>query len=120
MDSFAKVVILILVLIAVFLVGVLVVDIVLSFNDTTTDVVEILKMERVNGNSDGKYLIFTYKDGMPYEVFENTDNLFRWKFNSSDMYNKIQVGKKYSFVVVGKRIPFLSWYRNIIKVKEIN
>ncbi len=90
----------------------------LSFNDSTTEIITVNRLERV-GDNGGEYLIFTYKDGIPYMVFENTDNMFRGKWNSSDFYNRLQVGKKYKFVVIGYRVPFLSMYKNIIKIEEI-
>lgn len=61
---------------------------------------------------DSKYLIFTDQ-----EVFENTDSLLRWKFNSSDLYGKIKVGQTCSFVVNGWRIPILSMYRNTLSAE---
>lgn len=73
------------------------------------------KAERVT-DTDGKgsrYLIFT-KD----ETFENTDRLVIWKFNSSDLYGSIKSNQSYQAKVVGLRIPFLSWYRNIVSIKE--
>ena len=73
------------------------------------------KAERVT-DADGKrsrYLIFT-KD----ETFENTDRLVIWKFNSSDLYGSIKPSTSYQAKVVGLRVPFLSWYRNIVSVKE--
>ena len=62
------------------------------------------------GGEDGKYLVFTET-----EVFENTDEFFKGKFNSSDVYNQFDIGKTYKCEVIGWRIPLLSWYRNIIK-----
>jgi hypothetical protein len=40
------------------------------------------------------------------------------KFNSSDLYKDLQIDSTYSVRVVGKRIPFLSMYRNIIEIKK--
>lgn len=60
-----------------------------------------------------KYLIYTNT-----ETFENTDALFHGKFNSSDIYGKIKIGKKYDAVVYGWRLPFFSAYRNIINIRE--
>lgn len=62
-----------------------------------------------------KYLIAS-TDG---EVFENTDEIFYLKFNSSDVYAQIDVGKTYEAKVIRWRIPFFGWYRNIIEVKEV-
>ena len=64
------------------------------------------------GGQQSKYLIFCQE-----EVFQNTDEMAYMKFNSSDVYNGIEQGKKYTFQVVGWRYPFLSWYRNIISIK---
>jgi hypothetical protein len=71
--------------------------------------------ERVTySNGEGttsKYLIYT--DG---EVFENTDSFLFGKFNSSDVYGKLEKGKNYTATVAGWRIPFLSSYRNVISI----
>jgi len=58
---------------------------------------------------ESKYLIFT-----DMETFENTDSWLALKFNSSDVYGAIPVGAKCDFTVTGFRVPFLSWYRNIL------
>ena len=60
---------------------------------------------------DGRYLIFTED-----EVLENTDKMVFFKFNSSDFYNELEVGEEFEVRVVGWRVPFLSWYRNIIEI----
>ncbi len=84
----------------------------------TKDTVDfkVVRLERVtSGSGDGassKYLVFT--DG---ETFENTDSLWHGKFNSSDVYGHLQVGKHYRANVYGWRIPFMSSYRNIIDVE---
>src|SRR2546423_1704016 len=80
---------------------------------TVTDTV--LKTERVqycsSSGCSSKYLVFGKK-----ETYQDTDSLFYWKFNSSDVYGQIQSGRTYTFKVIGWRVPFLSWYRNIISV----
>ncbi len=65
--------------------------------------------ERVNYGQNSKYLIFTEN-----ETFENTDELIRGKFNSSDLYGFLDVGKTYKCEVMWWRIPILSMYRNLI------
>jgi hypothetical protein len=74
------------------------------------------KVERVvNAGSEGaRYLIFTKT-----ETFENTDRWSIGKFNSSDLHGSIVANRTYAATVVGGRVPFLSWYRNIISIKEI-
>jgi len=60
-------------------------------------------------NNEAKYLISSEN-----EVFEDTDNALRWKWDSSDVYNYMDVGKVCSANVIGIRVPILSWYRNIL------
>jgi hypothetical protein len=75
--------------------------------------IKVNKAERVgDGNKSSKYLIFTDKG-----VFENTDEWYYGKFDSSDLYNEIQAGKSYTCTTVGWRIEFWSSYRNIINCK---
>lgn len=76
--------------------------------------VSITKSERVSEGRSARYLIFTEN-----EVFENTDVFLLGKFNSSDVYNYIEVGHTYECAVIGWRIPYLSWYRNIIGCTEL-
>ena len=66
------------------------------------------------GGQDSKYLIFTDKG-----VYENTDSIVNGKWNSSDVYGALSVGKSYEFKVRGRRIPFLSMYPNIITEKPV-
>lgn len=89
-----------------------------SFNDHTYTI-EVTDKERVNYDDGGKYLIYG-RTGDDTIVIENTDSLLRGKFNSSDVYAKIEVGKTYEFTVVGYRIPILSNYENIIDFKEVS
>lgn len=72
---------------------------------------KVVKSERVCKNDVCKYLVFT-KD----EVFENTDTVWRLKWNSSDLYAQIENGGTYSFKVYGVRFGYFSWYRNIVSV----
>jgi len=62
-----------------------------------------------------KYLIFSDN-----ETFENVDCLVRWKFDSSDLQGKLKRGETYHLLVYGWRVPFLSWYRNIVRISNIN
>jgi hypothetical protein len=84
--------------------------------ETTVTNIKVTGKERItvkNGDQvDSKYLIFTEN-----EVFENTDTLFRLKFNSSDLYGKIREGQTCTFVVNGWRVQLLSMYRNILSAE---
>lgn len=68
--------------------------------------------ERITEDDSSKYLIFT-----DIETFENTDTVFYWKFNSSDIYGKIKEGNTYTAKVVGFRLPAVSMYRNIVEIQ---
>jgi hypothetical protein len=72
---------------------------------------KITKTERVSDT----YLIFTDKG-----VYSNRDDWRFIKFNSSNIYGKLsqKIGQNVTFDVTGFRVPFLSWYQNIIDVKE--
>jgi hypothetical protein len=66
------------------------------------------------GSDSSRYLIFTEEN----EVFENTDSWLNGKYNSSDYYGSLSIGKSYNATVTGWRFPPLSWYRNIIVFTE--
>ncbi|MBI4441191.1 DUF1523 family protein [Candidatus Woesearchaeota archaeon] len=65
-----------------------------------------------------KYLICTKLPDGSVRVFENTDSTLEWKFNSSDLYAKMEAGKSYKIKTYGWRVPFLSMYENIVDVEE--
>lgn len=67
-----------------------------------------------NYNDTSKYIVVD-KNNNSYEV---TDLLLRFKFNSTDIYNKLEKNRKYKIEISGFRIPFLSSYPNINKVEE--
>ena len=58
-----------------------------------------------------KYLVYTQD-----ESFENTDSWMFFKFSSSDLQGKLMNDSTYSVKVAGWRVPFLSSYRNIVKI----
>jgi hypothetical protein len=78
--------------------------------------IQIENKERISTGSgdslDHKYLVFC-KD----ETFENTDSLYMLKWSSSDLQNDLKDGQEYQVLVYGWRIPFLSWYRNIVEIQ---
>lgn len=72
------------------------------------------------GSSDGesnKYMIVTSD-----EVFTNRDDLFRGKFNSSDVQAQLTPDSTtvYSATATGKRIPILSKYRNLVNIEKVS
>jgi hypothetical protein len=65
-------------------------------------------------NKSSVYLVMTDKG-----VFENSDSLSRWKFNSSDLQNEIKAGCTYDAKVYGFRNNFLSTYKNVIEATHV-
>lgn len=97
---------------------------VINFSNDHKYTVTITDKERVTtqvaeGQTDSKYLIYGEdKNGKTY-VFEDTDTLFRWKFNSSDVYGTLKEGETYELTVIGFRVHILNWYENIIDFKAM-
>lgn len=84
---------------------------------TLTTTVTDKTVKRYNGED--KYLVYTKNTDGLVEVFEITDSLAFGRFNSSDAYGGIEVGKTYSFTVVGERSEFYSIYPNIKEYNEL-
>lgn len=78
-----------------------------TYGTMKTVPIEVTRSERIND----RYLVFTNT-----ETFENTDSWAHLKFNSSDIYARLDAGQKCNVRVNGFRIPFLSKYRNIISI----
>lgn len=72
-----------------------------------------------NHNKNSQYLIYCVDEKDETQVFQVSDSLFQMRFDSSDMYPNITVGKTYKFTICGKRVHFLSWYPNIYQYEEI-
>lgn len=97
-----------------------------NFNDTEytvtiTDkdrIVESSKDSDGNSKTSSKYLVFADDENGNSLVFENTDCFIRLKFNSSNLQGQLKEGHTYKVTVIGYRVPFFSWYQNIIKVEE--
>lgn len=65
------------------------------------------------GDSDYFHVAVKYADGTT-EVFQNKDALWWWKWDSADVQQELEIGKSYRLTVIGWRVPFLSWFRNIV------
>lgn len=89
-----------------------------DFNDTKYTIT-VTDKERITESGSSRYLIFGEDENGDIKVFENTDIFIRGKWNSSDIYGNLKVGNTYNIVVVGYRVPFFSWYQNIVSYKEI-
>lgn len=53
------------------------------------------------------------------EVYQITDNILYGKFNSSDLYAKLKIGKKYKLQISGFRSGIFSAYKNINEIELI-
>lgn len=67
---------------------------------------------------DGETHFVFQHDGVT-EVLENNDSFWYGKFNSSDFMPPLQEGGEFELVLIGKRIPFLSAYRNVLEFRRI-
>ena len=63
------------------------------------------------------YRIFTEQG----ETFSIKDTFWHWRFNSSDLYGKLRVGKTYKCDAFWVRIPWPggSTYRNLLNCDEV-
>ena len=107
---------LVLVIIAVIAVPVI------NFSNDHKYTITITDKERVTtqvaeGQTDSKYLIYGEDENGKTYVFEDTDTLFRGKFNSSDVYGALKEGETYELTVIGFRVHIFNWYENIIDFK---
>lgn len=88
-----------------------------NFNDTNYTVT-ITDKERINTSDESRYLVFAEIASTGETiVFENTDTFWRFKWNSSDIQGNLKIGETYTVTVVGWRVPFFSWYQNIIAIR---
>ena len=69
-------------------------------------------------SKNGSFIKDTYMivdtDNNAYKV---TDLFWMFKFNSTDIYNSLDINKTYTIKTTGFRIPFFSAYPNINKVQ---
>jgi hypothetical protein len=89
-----------------------------ALNYTSTETVQVVvesKERTTTGTGENRksfWIVFT--EG---EVFKNSDNFLFLKFNSSDVQRQLVVGQTCQVKVNWFRVPFLSMYRNILKVE---
>jgi uncharacterized membrane protein YqiK len=78
----------------------------------TVEEITIVNSEKY-GDMPEKYLIFT-----PHEVFLDENNRWQDKYNADELFQKLKKGHTYKVIIVGKHIPFISEFRNIIDLAE--
>lgn len=83
------------------------------------DVINITGKERITKSTvegfESYYVVYTDKG-----AFKVTDALVILRWNSSDVYGKLKVGSCYSMTSYGLRVPFLSWYKNMYNVNQVD
>ncbi len=110
-----------------FLIFIVVVAIVLCFGSAyikvanpQTYTVTVQSKDIENRSNSRKFLVFcTDTTTGESRVFEVTDSLFKWRFDSADTYNMIREGETYKFTTGGYRVPFLSMYPNIYEYEVV-
>ena len=68
-----------------------------------------------SGSEEDKYLVVD-TDGNTYQV---TDLAFKGKWNSTDLYNQLEIGKTYKVETSGIRNGFMSLYPNINRIENV-
>ena len=68
---------------------------------------------------DTKKVVSTYLIYTDHGVFRNDDAGWHLKYNSSDFYGNLDVGKTYRLKVYGWRIPIFSMYPNLVAMEEV-
>lgn len=88
------------------------------FRNTYTVTISNKQMEKQNNKK--IYLIYTQTSNGNIRTFKDVNSIIELKFNSNDIYGGLQLYRKYQIRTYGFRIPIISCYENIIKVKKIN
>ena len=88
-----------------------------TYSVTVTD--KQVKRTTTGKKSVDMYMIYTELENGEVRVFKDVDDAWKGKYNSSDIYAMLKVGKKYILTVTGYRNQVTSSYENILEVKEI-
>lgn len=81
-----------------------------SFYNEHTETCNVTSKDR--GGDNGSYRVYTSDCG----TLENTDAWFRGKFDSADVWQQIPDQGTVTVRVVGARVPFASWFPNVLEV----
>ena len=86
-----------------------------NYGNEQTISIEVKEKYVKNYSDNSKYIVIDSNEN----AYEILDTIFRLKFNSTDLYALLDVGKKYVITTTGYRIHFFSMYPNIHKIVEI-
>lgn len=72
----------------------------------------VIGKEAVASGDSNNYRVYTEN----CDTLEVDDSLFAGRWNSSNVYSKIEPGQTYDFHLQGYRIPILSKFKNILEM----
>lgn len=81
-----------------------------------SSVVEVIEVEETYTkiqSENNRYMV-----NVEGETLVNRDRLIFGKYDSSDIQRELDEGQCYEVLIEGWRVPFLSWYRNIVEVRR--
>ena len=105
----------IILIIIIIILGAIFINIVtIGYSDK--EIIEIeVKDKYIKRNAEKDIYMIVDTENNTYQI---TDLLFIGKFNSTDIYNQLEIGKKYMIEVTGIRNQVFSLYKNINKIIE--
>lgn len=86
-----------------------------EYSNSKELIIEIKDKYVKNNDNNDKYIIIDTENN----AYEITDLFFIWKFNSTDIYSSLEIGKTYKISITGIRCRIFNNYPNINKV-ELN
>lgn len=84
-----------------------------EYSNSKELIIEVKDKYVKNNDNNDKYIIIDTKNN----AYEITDLFFIWKFNSTDIYSSLEIGKTYKISITGIRCRIFSNYPNINKVE---
>ena len=101
----------------IFAVVVIIVSVFLLYSYNTKKTYTVTITDK--GIKESKYMVFSKDDDDNVYPFEIEDSIFCFRWDSSDMYGKLEVGDTYKVDTIGWRVPLFSWYENIVSAERI-
>lgn len=102
-----------IIIVIIFMVAFILFSLLMGYLNSKTYEIEVKDKFIKTADNEGKYLVVDTNNN----TYKIEDLFFIGKFNSTDIYNSIEVGKKYKIKTTGFRIHIFSMYQNINKVE---
>ena len=100
----------ILIALVIIIVGAIVLKVAtIGYSNKEVIAIEVKDKYIKRDNKSDVYMVVD-TDNNTYQI---TDLFFIGKFNSTDLYNELEIGQAYLVEITGVRNQFLSWYPNI-------